>query len=135
MINTDMFRRIGNQIRLHPETHNQGYFESANLCGTTRCVAGWAIHFMALDRGYDVETSDLDQLAARYAQENHLRVGDGEEASDGEFIEAAAAHILGIDEDTATSVFYQMDARVAADWVDVFAAGRIPADLDPDLED
>ncbi len=41
--NRELFQKIHDQITGHPETHNQDSWES--LCGTTRCVAGWAVHF------------------------------------------------------------------------------------------
>ena len=46
----DIWRKIDAQITNHPESHDQGDFEDdldRDGCGTTRCVAGWGIHFFA----------------------------------------------------------------------------------------
>lgn len=86
MANTEMFKRIRDQIKADPKTFymsgweddlsaeaaedgdwDHGYYNPstgdyedvmASECGTTRCIAGWAIHFEALDRGLNVN-SDL----------------------------------------------------------------------------
>lgn len=42
-INTHLFQKIYDQITQHPETHDQKQFEWTAECGTTRCVAGWAV--------------------------------------------------------------------------------------------
>jgi len=45
-VNRDLFKRIRDRIREHPEWHdNWGWERTDPECGTTRCVAGWAIHF------------------------------------------------------------------------------------------
>jgi len=41
--NTDLMIEIRNQITNHPETHNQKSWGSRTDCGTTHCIAGWAI--------------------------------------------------------------------------------------------
>lgn len=41
--NLPLLRKILDHIDAHPEEHDQETWESA--CGTTRCVAGWALHF------------------------------------------------------------------------------------------
>lgn len=43
-INQPLFQLVLDQIRMEPESHHQGSWEFTNSCGTTRCVAGWAIH-------------------------------------------------------------------------------------------
>lgn len=42
MPNKELFRLIRDQIEREPDSHSQREWESH--CGTTRCVAGWAIH-------------------------------------------------------------------------------------------
>ncbi len=45
-LNTELFKKIHKQITEHPEAHDQGSWEGKRpACGTTRCVAGWALHF------------------------------------------------------------------------------------------
>jgi len=78
------------QIRMHPETHYQGSYESS--CGTTRCVAGWAAHF----HGYR-------QISAFPTA---MWIGPGTASQPGRHLvhEVAAAH-LGIGEDDANILF------------------------------
>lgn len=44
MPNTELFKKIHDVISVHPELHDQAFFQEGTGCGTTRCVAGWAIH-------------------------------------------------------------------------------------------
>lgn len=37
--NVDLMLQVRNQITTHPETHDQGSW----ACGTTACIAGWAV--------------------------------------------------------------------------------------------
>lgn len=41
------------QIRMHPETHDQTIFHASTQCGTTHCVAGWAekVHGLITQEG------------------------------------------------------------------------------------
>jgi len=81
MPNTDLFRKIHDQITTHPESHDQGDWESP--CGTTRCVAGWALHLTEphlpvevtarlLCRGVGIAHCDFDSDAIPAAAENLL---------------------------------------------------------------
>jgi hypothetical protein len=80
MLDTELFRKIHAQITARPETHSQDSFEwddnegeersdGVTLCGTTRCVAGWALHFYAPEQSiYDTarelgEPLDLAEVA------------------------------------------------------------------------
>lgn len=52
-INQELFQKVLDQITIHPETHDQSGWQNTvegddgYVCGTTRCVAGWALHFYA----------------------------------------------------------------------------------------
>lgn len=60
-INQELFQKIYDQISQHPETHGQSTWEAARGCGTTRCVAGWAINFVHNMGVYQwSDTSDVD---------------------------------------------------------------------------
>jgi len=39
----DLLRAVADQIEAHPETWDQNHFEARSECGTTYCVAGWAL--------------------------------------------------------------------------------------------
>ena len=79
-----------------------------NICGTTACLAGWA----TLAAGYriDAEMDDYGQT--------HLTLKD----SNNDFVTSGVVDLpllglgqnaLGLDEDTANTIFYTMDERVA----------------------
>lgn len=128
-INTAMFQRIHDQITAHPEGHDQSFFELARpVCGTTRCIGGWAVHFTAVDRGYG--TLPVDEAAERYLAEGSVPPHPFMTE-----IEQAAAHILGLDPDVADRLFYTMVDKQAVEYVAELAAGSIPADLLTSEED
>lgn len=51
-MNVEAFRKIHAQISAEPETLEMAHWEEASFtCGTTRCIAGWAIHNALVERG------------------------------------------------------------------------------------
>lgn len=42
--NVGLAREILEQIEAHPEMHDQEFVERETACGTTRCIAGWALY-------------------------------------------------------------------------------------------
>lgn len=102
MANREMFKRILGQIESEPmsfemggwqhnlagEAEEGGDFEHhfydpstdgassamASECGTTRCIAGWGIHFAAEDLGLDV-ARPLAVVALEVADKMGIRVG------------------------------------------------------------
>jgi hypothetical protein len=42
-MNIELFRKIDEVIQALPEQHYQGTWETTTTCGTTRCIAGWAV--------------------------------------------------------------------------------------------
>jgi hypothetical protein len=69
-LNTALFAQVLEQLEAHPELHEQADFENFNaVCGTTRCVAGWAIYLDAVNKGErihsyrDAESTDRGRLA------------------------------------------------------------------------
>lgn len=65
-------------------------------CGTTRCLAGWAIHFEAMDRGVDMVNTPLEEAA---------RLLDPATPSEYTDWEGIGAKILGLNE-SETAVFW-----------------------------
>lgn len=114
MANTAMFRKIHDQISNHPEGFNMLSWESYDGCGTTRCVAGWAIYLRAEELGYGMTDDYLSDVVTQLCQNGVV--------SDTEF-EVAGAEILGIDPDGDTALFH-CDNNEAADIVKAFAEGR-----------
>lgn len=42
MINVELLEQTMQQIKDHPEQHNQAWWFSEAVCGTSMCFAGWA---------------------------------------------------------------------------------------------
>jgi hypothetical protein len=92
MANVEMLQRVLAQITEHPETHNQNTWESR--CGTTRCVAGWAIYFASVDAGVPAQGVTLS-----------VRVRGVFGPGDGSF-QHAARTILRLDWETSEELFH-----------------------------
>lgn len=135
-VNVEMFRRIREQIEREPQNFGMSYWiaefaqqerEFYNVltdswedgsCGTTRCVAGWAVHFEALDKGlYGADEGEHDALfeAARSLV--------GAKPYRGDTIEKAGAKVLGIDLSLAHVLFHTDDVT-AYRAVELFSEGR-----------
>ena len=123
-MNTELFRKINEVIApagvIAWDLFNMGAWEGVNAsCGTTRCVAGWAIHFeigggpLYKDDGLSLADSvyDLaDRIGARRYAEGMV-----------DFEDLAAILLgLGIYE---RSLFYA-DEETAAEFVALAAEGR-----------
>lgn len=114
MKNVEMFKKIHNQITLHPETHHQGTFEEGQSCGTTRCVAGWAIHLWGVENGFAGSVNDLMGMYVA----NHMNPNEWVE------IEDAAGHLLGLSEREAYQLFYNFNEPDVVRMVSEYAAGK-----------
>ena len=104
MPNTDLFAKIHDQITAHPETHNQDSW----WCGTTRCIAGWAVQLSKIDP----DQHDRDFL------EEYSR--DHDVAPDYVLV---AADLLGLTLHQAGRLFYEDENDYAVDRVGEYAAG------------
>lgn len=101
-INRELFGQIADQIEREPQFHNQDTWEGTNAhCGTTRCVAGWAI-FLAEGRE-----------SLRYQMN----------AADGDVFEKAM-DLLGLDDQSASDLFYNFNNYSALQMVRAYADGR-----------
>lgn len=116
-LNSSMAERVLTQITEHPETHSQTTFEGVgyddDVCGTTRCIAGWAVYFWAQDRGIEGGVMDL---AEAYVAEvgvatilDAIEYGEDSNGDGVEDIEAAAAHILGLKYSESHPLFYNLN--------------------------
>lgn len=108
MINIEMFKRIENIIIANPEMHSQLEYEYEDSCGTTRCIAGWAIHLWGQDNG---RTGSLWQI--RHAWSGG-RLSSSHEAGQ---------RILGLTPQEADELFYCMDNERALEMVQQYARG------------
>lgn len=122
MINVEMFKRIEEIIIAHPERHRQAYFEAGDsMCGTTRCVAGWAIHFWGLDNGingslHEIEEAYIGKIESSVLTENY-------EFAAGVDAEHVGAHILGLNPDQGHDLFFNMSNDDALRMVKEYAQG------------
>lgn len=99
-VNTEMFRKIYDQISLHPETHDQDTYEgqSGPHCGTQRCIAGWAVAFE-----YGVESGSIYQNEGIWDWHS-----EGRETETGLYMSrmaVQAAKILGLTDEQAARLF------------------------------
>jgi hypothetical protein len=117
-INTELFQKIYDQISQHPETHDQGDFESRPPgCGTTRCVAGWAI---ALHCGVNsIYSRPGLPLAGRETSSGYLSPTAVE-----------AADLLGLTDRQAVELFYNFENEEAVELCHRYATKGDDATLD-----
>lgn len=138
-INTEMFQRIEQIIRINPEQHSQKFFEMAEAdvwlsephCGTTRCIAGWAIHLWGADNG--ITNAPIEVISKEYAEQHdtHRLIKEhyaddpyGMGGTDRMDAEVIASHILGIPLSDGQLLFFDMDDRSALDRVARYASGQ-----------
>ncbi|KPI09892.1 hypothetical protein OV450_3383 [Actinobacteria bacterium OV450] len=104
VLNQEMFQRIRDQITMYPETHAQWSWEdTASWCGTTRCVAGWALHFTNPNQ-------NVFKTAAQMCPDD----------SD-DYVGEAAAKILGLTPLEAKQLFYHAGDSRAVELVEQYA--------------
>lgn len=67
----ELAQKILDQITEHPETHDQDtWVNSSGECGTTYCIAGWAVALNALESD---SSPRLDVTRARLSRELSIR--------------------------------------------------------------
>lgn len=110
----ELWRKIDHQLTTEPESHDQGDFESDDDddCGTSRCVAGWAIHFFSGGGHRSI------YAAKREIEKRHYQ-GEG-------FVHSATMgrDILGLSQKDSDWLFYDTDNDEAAAYV-ARKAGRV----------
>lgn len=126
--NIPMFTRLMNQLADHPDLHDQTEWETTleerrewdpdtEVCGTTRCFAGWTIHFWGVDQG--LGHLPLDGITGAYMRSHP-------ELSPIGWYSSAAADILGLGPDEANQLFAgSLDPEVAFELVSGYARGEL----------
>ena len=127
--NTELFRKIYDQIREKPGTLQMASWEAVHVdpeedfynpvkqdweprnCGTTRCVAGWAAHFTAPETNFFDTT---ERLAAEWGI-----VGGGEFSVHVQ----VGSKLLGLDTGNAGALFLGATDEQAFAVVKAFAEG------------
>lgn len=112
-MNTELFRKINDVISRDRGGLNMDSWE--NVCGTTRCVAGWAIYFEAGEVPLYADSTGrysdgVRELAARV----------GVSMCDSPFFARLGAKLLGL---RCSELFY-VDDDLAARFVALAAEGR-----------
>lgn len=117
MADQEKFREIHEILTQFPELHHQNFWEAEpednGSCGTTRCVAGWAVWLAAKDMGLMSRKRDTTSHDVLSAVAREHGITDPEYTSSGVLYPVVGARILGLDEDEAGSLFHDMNgARV-----------------------
>jgi hypothetical protein len=138
MVNTELFKKIRDQIKREPtrfamEDWEQNYEESEiwyrdyfdpatgwetaspSECSTARCVAGWAIHFEAERLGLDVNQP-------LYLVRNSLGLELGLDSYSSSSFTAVGTKVLGLNENQ--SLLFYLDEEEAYKLVNEYAEGR-----------
>lgn len=109
-MNTELFKKIDDTIQAQPGSFDMSGWEST-ACGTTRCMAGWAIHYTTgrpLRRAPGRTHPSVIRLAAELDV-----VAEFEEVG---------AKLLGLSEEESSTAFY-MDDRFARRFIHLAAQG------------
>lgn len=86
--NTDLMLRIREQITSEPKTHDQSAWAARTECGTTYCIAGWAVVLS----GQELDWDGAD-LATPFT-------------ADDRYIPQVARELLGLDPWSADRLFF-----------------------------
>lgn len=109
-LNIPLFQKIHAQITRDPGSHYQGSWETVNDCGTTRCLAGWAIHFEAHG---DVYKRDADGFVYGWSAQVQALIDSRDDIEDWGSVPRLAQHLLGLTPDQVSRLFYADDGVVA----------------------
>lgn len=130
-VNQELFQKIESVITEFPMLHHQRYWEANDTeengsCGTTRCIAGWAVWFKAVELGLvsrkrdPVDNDMLHQVAEHMGVD--VRDPDyGDFRSDAALYTETGAKLLGLDHDTAYNLFNDLVDKRAVARVTAFA--------------
>ena len=104
--NTDLMLRIREQITSEPKTHDQSAWAARTECGTTYCIAGWAVVLS----GQELDWSHRGSSTAWTADDRH--------------ISWVARELLGLD-DAAGDMLFHCNNDAALDRLDqLIEAGK-----------
>jgi hypothetical protein len=131
-VNRKMFAEIHALITEFPELHHQGSWEAnphyRNTCGTTRCIAGWATWLAAKEHGLLSRKRDMLNTGMLQQLAEVFNLSDAEnDANDYlsvypvAFHPVIGAHVLGLTDSQAQSLFFDFDHERAVARVWSFA--------------
>lgn len=130
-MNTELFQKIHEVISPRPDLlrmHDWESIDGSGECGTTRCIAGWAVHLTTGEPLFHL-VPDGDGLEMEHPSVLALSDRLGLGPLDRRNFEMIGARLLGLDTDTARVVFYDADDDRAREFVRLAAAGEDDAAL------
>lgn len=127
----EAFQEVNALLIEFPELHYQGRWESDDTfhrCGTTRCVAGWAVWAQARRLGLLTRKRDLTNASIRRAVARSVGVDLYDDAAffPGDlYFSRVGGVILGLSPDDASGLFMDMNSkRVVARVASYAATGK-----------
>ncbi len=128
----EAFQEVHALLTEFPELHYQGRWEYDNAdttrCGTTRCLAGWAVWVQARRLGLLTRKRDLTSYDVRWAVAASVGIDLSRStvayAGDAYYTRVSAA-ILGLSWDAASSLFFDLDDKRVTARVKSFALTRV----------
>ena len=136
-LNTELFKKIHEVVSANPQRHDQGTWESVLTqdgtsflpeCGTTRCVAGWAVHLTTGQKLFHWEPGMpsviLSDSTIRLAQEHGIPI---ESIDDLGVVPNVASKMLGLTDIEAENLFYNAGDDRAREIVAAAVAGDTEA--------
>jgi hypothetical protein len=114
-MNTELFQQIHDIITTRPEAFDMATWEYTKSCGTTRCVAGWAVHLTTGEPLFAVDASGFSNL---HPSVEALAEDLGVEAD----IQPVAGKLLGLE--TSDELYsFHVPASIASRFVELAASG------------
>lgn len=101
---------IYDYLTQHPDKHNQAHYGMEKSCGTTMCIAGYAL------------TTFQPELV-KWVNDNGVKVVSGE-TSDDRDIDVVAAELLGLDSYEMESLFHDMSNTRALEKLKLVSEGE-----------
>lgn len=115
-LNREAFQKVWGHIKDAPESLQMESWEGEESeCGTTRCVAGWAIYDVIQEPLWGRDLYPNPKMAKLGKEITGKYTGDPL---------PLAAHLLGMDRSDASTLFLGADNDQATDFVRLAAEGR-----------
>lgn len=119
-MNQELFKKIDGIITPAPELLHMDSWEDDNVCGTTRCIAGWAIN---LTTGAPLYGRDGHQSEATLALARRLGVEVRESIAGREYVEIDELGAALLELTPGERPAFYMNKDQAARFVELAAAG------------
>lgn len=117
--NIELAERVLKQVTEHPETHEQSEWGRKTPCGTTACLAGWTILLAATPVWVDDE-GDRSEFGQLTLASVHVDAGE-------HFVDDVARELLGMDEKTASSIFFAPNGLAVSRFEEWIEEGKLRA--------